>query len=332
MKTLQTTLNIALAAGLLAAGVLAGCKSDSNPTTTVDPSADVTLAAPPAGQGIQVVIGPFTVPAGTEVQKNFYQKLPTTEDIYVNKIEFKFNPGSHHFNVFKSDTVNLKDTIVDSFSALEWEKWDMVCASQRSDYVWQLPPGVAIKLSAAAQMDFQTHYVNAGTQSTPSGRGKAIINFWTIDKSQVTNTVGAVFSNNKTIDIPPHTSATYCKVVKTIDHDVSLLLMTGHFHSRGKTFTVGHWDGTKLKDTIYHSNAWSDPPILQFPTPLLLRANDSIAYITTYENNTDAEIKFGPHVEVEEHANLFTFYYPGPVGSKAIYDFTGGFLMESHPI
>lgn len=331
MKTLRITLNIAMAAGVLVAGALAGCKSD-NPATPTDPSADVTLAPPPAGQGIQVVVGPFDIPAGTEVQRNYYQKLPTTEDIYVNKIEFKFNPGSHHFNVFKSDTVNLRDTALDSFGAFQFESWDMVAASQKNDFVWQLPPGVAVKLNAHAQMDFQTHYVNAGTQKTPSGRGKGIVNFWTIDKSQVTNTVGAIFSNNRTIDIKPHTSATYCKVVKAIDHDVSLLLMTGHFHSRGKTFTVGHWNGTKLTDTLYNSGNWSDPPILQFPTPILLRANDSLAYITTYENPTDTEIKFGPHVEIEEHANLFTFYYPGPVTGKAIYDFNGGFMVESHPI
>ena len=118
--------------------------------------------------------------------------------------------------------------------------------------------------------------------------------------------------------------------MKPFDRDVQLLLMTGHFHSRGKTFTVGHWDGTKLTDTIYHSGNWDEPPILQFPTPLAIRAGDSIAYFTTYENRTEDVIKFGPHVEYEEHANLFTFYYPAPPGAKAVYDFTGGFLVETH--
>jgi hypothetical protein len=307
-----------------------GCSDE--PTTPTDPNADVTLAAPPAGQGLQVVVGPFEVPSGEEVQKNYYQKLPNDEDIYVTKIEFKFNTGSHHLNIFKSDSVLVEDHVENSFSALQFESWDMVAASQKGSFTWTLPPGVAIKLKAHQQMDFQTHYVNAGTQATPNGRGKAIVNFWTTDKANVTNVVGAVFSNNKTVVIPAHTAATFCKVVKPFDHDVNLLLMTGHFHSRGKQFIVGHWNGTKLTDTIYQSTAWDEPPILQFPQPLAIKAGDSLAYITTYENRTDKEIKFGPHVEIEEHANLFTFYYPGPASGKAVYDFLGGMLMESHGI
>ncbi|MDB5035589.1 MAG: uncharacterized protein JWQ98_2830 [Chlorobi bacterium] len=325
--------SIPLVAGAMLAGsLLYGCKDTATTPVTVDPNADVTMTAPPAGKGIQVVIGPFDVPSGQEVQKNFYQKLPIDSDIYITKVEFKFNSGSHHLNIFKSDTTNVPDGVVDSFSALQFESWDMVAASQKGEYVWTLPPGTAIKLKAHQQMDFQTHYVNAGTQSTPNGRGKAIVNFWTTDKSNVTSLVGAVFSNNKALDLKPHTAQTYCKVMKPFDHDVSLLLMTGHFHSRGKTFIVGHWDGTKLTDTIYQSSAWSDPPILQFATPLTVKAGDSIAYITTYENRTDNEIKFGPHVEIEEHANLFTFYYPGPATGKAVYDFTGGFLMKTENI
>lgn len=311
----------------------AGCGDDVEPNPT-DTTGDVTLAAPPSGQGFQVVIGPFDAPAGTEVQKNYYQKLPNNEDIYVTKIELKFNPGSHHLNIFKSDSILVEDHVEDSFNAIAWESWDMVAASQRGDLTWQLPPGVAIKLNAHQQMNFQTHYVNAATQATPNNRGKVIVNFYTTDKSNVTSLVGAQFSNNKTIKIPANTAATYCKVIKPFDHDVQLLLMTGHFHSRGKTFTVGHWDGAnnRLSDTIYHSDNWGDPPVMQFANPLTIHAGDSIAYITTYENHLDTEVKFGPHVEYEEHANLFTFFYPGPANGKAIYDFAGGVLMESHPL
>jgi hypothetical protein len=326
MQTLRRTAMVLAAAATCLA---AGCSDD--PATPSTGNGDVTLAAPPAGQGYQVVIGPFDVPSGEEVQKNYYQKMPNDEDIYVTKIEFRFNSGSHHLNIFKSDSILVDDHVENTFNALQWESWDMVAASQKGEYTWTLPPGVAIKMKAHQQMDFQTHYVNAGTQATPTGRGKAIVNFWTTDKKNVTSLVGAEFSNNKTIMIPAYTAATFCKTVKPLDHEVKILLMTGHFHSRGKTFTVGHWDGTKLTDTIYTSAAWSDPPILQFTTPLTLPKGDSLAFITTYENRSGTDIKFGPHVEYEEHANLFTFFYPSENG-KATYDFNGGFMVESHSL
>lgn len=331
MKFLPQARHFAILAAAAIACTSWGCSSD-DPAAPGDSTADVTLAPPPAGQGFQVAIGPFDAPAGEEVQKNYYQKLPITEDVYVTKIEFKFNTGSHHMNIFKSDSINVPDHVENTFNAIAWESWDMVAASQKGDFTWTLPAGVAIKLNAAQQMIFQTHYVNAGTQKTPNGRGKVMVNFWTTDKKNVTSVVGAVFSNNRVVKIPPFTSATYCKVIPPFKQDVKMLLMTGHFHSRGKTFTVGHWDGTKLIDTIYQSPNWDEPPILQFPTPLTIKAGDSLAYITTFENKTEDEIKFGPHVEYEEHANLFAFYYPGPADGKAIYDFVGGVLMESHRI
>lgn len=312
-------------------GVLSGCSDD--PADPGTGSQDVVLAPPPAGQGFQVSIGPFDVPSGTEIQRNHYLKLPNDTVIYVTKIEFRYNEGSHHFNLFKSDSADVPDHVEETFSAIQWEKWDMVAASQKGDFTWTLPPGVAIRLNARQQMDFQTHYVNAGTQSTPTGRGKVIVNFWTTDPSNVTSVVGAVFNNNNLVNLPPRTSTTYCKVVTPFDHDVFIMIMTGHFHSRGKTFTVGHWDGTKLADTIYTSQTWAEPPVTQFATPLRIAAGDSLAYVTTYENRSYEDIvKFGPHVENEEHCNLFIFYYPGPPNGKAIYDISPGFIMESHPI
>lgn len=330
IKQIARTSKALLAALALGTLLTLGCSdSTTNPT---DPNADVTLAAPPAGEGLQVVIGPFDIPAGQEVQRNYYQKLPNDSDIYVTKIEIKYNTGSHHLNIFKNDSLLVADHMEESFNAIDFATWDMVAASQKGDLTWSLPPGVAIKLTARQQMNFQTHYVNAATQGTPTGRGKVIVNFWTTDKKNVTSIVGALFSNNRILKIPPHTSQTYGKVVKALGTDVNLLLMTGHFHSRGKAFTVGHWDGTKLTDTIYHSGNWDEPPVTHFSPVYTLAANDSLAYITTFENRTNAEIKFGGHVEIEEHANLFTFYYPAPPNGKAVYDFTGGFLMESHPL
>ncbi len=323
---------------LVGALVAVNCKSTTAPVT--DTSGDVTLAAPPAGEGFQIVLGPFDVPAGQEVQNNFYMKLPVDTDVYITKVEFKFNPGSHHCTIFKSDTADIPNDpgqpyhLESNFNALQWDSWDMVCASQVDSFTWTLPPGVAIHLKGRQQLDIQSHYVNASTQQTANGHGKVIVNFWTTPKSNVTSLVGAVFSNNKKIDLMPHTGATYLKVVNAWPAAANLILMTGHFHSRGKSFVVGHWDSPnhRLRDTIYSNQTWDEPPVTPVVPTLAVSPGDSLAYVCSYENRTDNEIKFGGHVETEEHANLFLFYYPGPADSKAIYDFSGGELVEEHPL
>ena len=292
------------------------CKS-TNPTTP-DASLDVQLAPPPAGAGLQIVIDPFTVPSGQEITRNYYMKLPSAVDIYITKVEIVYNTGSHHCNVFKTDTIDVPDHVEETFNAIQWESWDMVFASQRANLNWQLPPGIAIPLKAHQQIDVQTHYVNANTQQTSNGRGKVIINLWTMPKDSVQSYLGTLFANNRSIKIPPHSDTTFMKVVRSIPWDVNILLLTGHFHSRGKLFTVKQ---LSTGNEVYRNGEWVDPPIQFYNPPLQLRANEQIAYWTEYYNATNDTIKFGPHVETQEHSNLFMFFYPGPPDGKAIYDF-----------
>jgi hypothetical protein len=316
---------LALCAALLACGD--DGSNPSGPSTGADGS--VSLAAPPAGQGIQVVIGPFEVPTGQEVQKNYYQKLPNTEDIYVTKIELTYNIGSHHLNIFKSDDLDVPDRVEDSFSAIAWESWDMIAASQRESLTWTLPPGTAIRLKARQQMNFQTHYVNALTQKTTTGVGKAIINFYTTDKAAVKNLIGAVFANNRKVELPPHSESTFRKVVVPFTQDAKILWMTGHFHGWGKSFVVNRWDGTKAGEEVYRNTTWAEPPVKFYDPPLEVKAGESLVYTTTHVNGTDNIVKFGPRVETDEHANLFIFYTPSADESKSIYDFTGGELVST---
>lgn len=326
---------LCLPALTLCAALLWSCgdDNDSNPSgPSVGADGSVSLAAPAAGQGIQVVIGPFDVPSGQEVQRNYYQKLPIDQDIYVTKIELTYNVGSHHLNIFKSDDLDLADRVEDSFSAIAWESWDMIVASQRESLTWTLPPGTAIHLKAHQQMNFQTHYVNAITQKTSTGTGKAVINFYTTDKSKVTNLIGAVFANNRKVELPPHSESTFRKVVVPFTQDAEILWMTGHFHGWGKSFVVNRWDGTTAGEEVYRNSTWAEPPVKFYDPPLKVKAGESLVYTTTHVNGTDNIVKFGPHVETDEHANLFVFYTPSANASKSVYDFTGGEVVSSTTI
>jgi hypothetical protein len=37
-----------------------------------------------------------------------------------------------------------------------------------------------------------------------------------------------------------------------------------------------------------------------------------------FVNNTNRTITFGPHVETEEHANVFIYFYPGPEDGRTL--------------
>jgi hypothetical protein len=306
-------------------GDLTPLPTPDNTNIPIDPNfdvnGDVQLAPPPPGEGIQMEIQPFIVPQGTEIQRNYYMKFPSDVDVDIQKMEFAFNPGSHHLNIFKSDSEDLPEgSFTETYDAVAWEKWYLVVDSQNGSLGWKLPEGVAIHLNAHQQLNLQIHYVNVDAQRTRNGRGKVLVNWWFAKPGTVKSTMGAMFAQNRTINLPPHAFSTYTKTVK-FPYDVTVLAMTGHFHSRGKEFIVNQWDGTNVNNEVYRSLAWGDPPFKIYDQPFGIKAGEGLSYTTTYFNDTDKPIKFGAHVDTEEHSNLFVFFYPAPPDGKALYDF-----------
>jgi hypothetical protein len=309
---------------------LAGASTACQPSTPVSPANTTTanyLPAPAAGEGVQLTIGPFDVPAGTEVQKNFFLKLPVDQDVAIKRIQIAYPIGSHHCNIFKCDTQTFPDHVEDSFDAVPYEIFDMFAAAQTGALDWTLPEGVVIKLKKQQQLIVQTHWVNAATQKTPGGKGEVKINFWFAKPEEAKMTMGMLFAINKNLDIQPHTSASFTKKIDLaklgINKDVKIAAMTGHFHSRGKAFDVSRYDGDVKGESVYRSENWDEPPFKRYDTPLDLKAGQKLLYTSTFQNDSDMVIKFGPHVENQEHSNLFMYFYPGPDNGKSLYDVDG---------
>lgn len=315
---------------LAAALFLAACQAPATtptPATSAAPAASaVNLAAPPAGEGVQITIGPFDVPAGQEVQNNFYLKLPYDQDVMVERIQVAYPTGSHHLNLFKSEEAR-PDGVEATFAAVDYQKYQMFAASQTGAMDWKLPAGVGIPFKKQQQLLFQTHWVNATTQKTPSGKGEAKVNLWFAKPGTATTNLGMAFIINKNLDILPKTETKSKKIVdfkrQGYDKDVEILAMTGHFHSRGKAFEVNRYDGTSPGAELYRSDNWDEPPFTRFEKPLAYKAGEKLLYTATFVNNSDMVIKFGPQVEIQEHSNLFMYFTPGPADGKAIYDVDG---------
>ncbi|HEY9723523.1 MAG TPA: hypothetical protein V6D47_16040, partial [Oscillatoriaceae cyanobacterium] len=283
------------------------------------------LAPPPEGQGVQLTIPAFDVPYLTEVQKDFYMKLPVDHDVMINRIQFSYPEGCHHCTLFKTDDLNVPDHVEDTFDAIAYQNYAMVAGAQAGELDWKLPDGVGEPMHAHEQLCLQVHFVNALTQKTPGGKGWVKINLWFADPKAITSDLGSYFGINQNLDILPHTTATYSKDVDLsqfgVKDDVKIIAMTGHFHSRGRTFLINRInpDGS-LGQELYRSENWDEPPFRLYDPPITLKAGEKLRYTTTYVNNSDITITFGPHVETQEHSNLFMYFYPGPADGKPIND------------
>jgi hypothetical protein len=307
---------------LVAAGCSKHSSNDSSPAPAASSpspapvSATRELVLPKPAHGIQIGTPEFEVPAGTERQWCYYFKLPSDVDLDVVRFEVRYLAGSHHMNLFQTDK-DAPDHDEDCFARMPFTSpedprgVDLVVGSQSENLDWQLPAGVAFKLKAHRQLVLQIHYVNAGTQKTPSGHGKVLINLVTEpDPSKITAHMGTMFANNVNIHIPPRSSrsfSTTCGLPKA----VKLAALTGHFHSRGKVFSVNLApNGADATEEIYRSRAWDEPPFRVLSEPIDIPAGGGLYYTCDFQNRTDLDVKFGPRVDTDEHCNLFAYFYP----------------------
>ncbi len=98
---------VTLLGALCAVGAL-GCGSSESPAASHAP-ANGLLDPPAKTQGFQLEAAPFEVPAGTEQQMCFFAEVPSDTDVYVNHITLAQEPGSHHLNVFRVNTIKDLD-------------------------------------------------------------------------------------------------------------------------------------------------------------------------------------------------------------------------------
>jgi hypothetical protein len=313
------------------AWVTVGCgPSDPGVPLPDDGAPNDVVLAPPASptQGWQLGTQSFSLDPGQELQQCFFFEVPYDEPTYVKSIQIAQNPGTHHMNIFRVRTVHELDgvdgtKIVDGpcWKATNWADWPLVVNSQNEGNVaMNLPEGVAHRFEPHEKIMLQTHYVNATTQVTP-GLGKVLVNFHRAAPSEVRDELGTAFATNQNLRICPgeasKTFETTCRFAK--DRPVTIFGANGHFHSRGRRFTMSVFDPNESepKDPFYESTSW-DEPFLASNVGAAVPAQGGIRYTCEFSVGPNdcgdpadgCCFTFGGKVEFQEHCNAFVYYYP----------------------
>jgi hypothetical protein len=292
------------------------------------PKPEVSLAAPPSGQGFQFQTGGFAVPQGTETQRCYFFAVPGTPDqeVWVNHYQLAQNQGSHHVNIFRVNTiVNLSgqpgDVVVDGqcWTSSNWSDWPLVVNSQddAESVDWTLPAGVGAKFHGGDLLMMQVHFVNATTQKTPR-EGLAFANFWTMT-TPPPNELGTIFATNQNIRICPGDTDKSFEARCTFQSEgITVVAANGHFHSRGIDFQIAPVDSSgDVGSMFYHSTTWNEPPMVR-GLDVQIGAGGGIDYRCAYtapanscgDPKDNCCFTFGGHVETQEHCNAFVYYYP----------------------
>ena len=269
-----------------------------------------TIELPRPGHGVQLHVTSPPVPKGKEETGCHYFKLPSDVDFDVNRFQIAVSGGSHHIHLYRAydSTLDLPDGFEVCNHAVDFDMWELVVATQLRHSDWELPAGVGYHFHAGEQLLMQTHFVNVGSLETV-GEGQAVMNLNAAEPGSVTQYAGAIFGQDKDVDVPPHSTPTAAAEC-VFPNAINLMAETGHYHFRGRHFKTFLWDDGQRGEQIYDYVGYNDPPFTLHDPAIPFAAGQGIQWECYWENNTDNEYKFGPFTDTNEHCNWFAFYYP----------------------
>jgi hypothetical protein len=341
----------------LVLGVACG-DGEGPPPATMTPG--WTLDELSAQQGFQFRLPDFDVPSGHEEQSCYFLRVPDLadgEDFWIDRIKMATSVGSHHLNIFRVRTIVGLDPAAGApiqigpydgtviyghddyrhspcWASANWADWPLVANTQsplaQGPYTdWQLPTDVAIRFTPGEWLMVQPHYVNGSAQPTQAG-ARVGINFYR-SRNPAPTEMGTLFATQQSIRICRSRPRPQFSGVCRVPSAVTVTAANGHFHSRGRQFSMFVWDGHSTDqppatDQFYDSAAWDNPP-METGIDRAVPADGGIWWNCSYQwrepANGCAEVDakdpdqagdccyvFGGNTDVGEHCNAFVYYYP----------------------
>jgi hypothetical protein len=295
---------------------------DDGRSLAVADGGDDAVALDPPQHGVQIQVTARAIPEGSEETACHYLKLDSDVDFDVDHIQMAVSGGSHHIHLYRpfDSDHRLPDGSEVCNTAVDFDVWELVAATQLPRSDWQLPQGVAYHFRAGEQLLVQTHFVNVGSLST-SGEGHVKINLNEAPAGSVQHYGGSLFGQDRDVLVPARSRTTLYADCE-FPNPITLMAMTGHYHFRGRVFTTQRLapDGTPGEE-IYRHQGYDDPLFLTYdgPTAPRFEPGEGLRWSCTWDNPTDMDFEFGPFTDTNEHCNLFAFYYPAQGRSEATY-------------
>lgn len=303
-------------AGAPKTGTVVDEKLLDDTTPSYVPAAFAPLAAPAPGMGFQLKLDPFQVAPNFEREFFVRKLIGNTQDVYVNRIQLKSRPNSHHLVIYDFRNKNTlpplnqirdlryPDNSLNPVTVLQMANHVFLGGGSDANQDFVLPTGTALKIPANASVDLNPHYFN---RTALPLTGENYVNLYTVDPAQVKNVVQTLDLGNQEIDLPPNTRKTVTKSW-TFNQARTVVLLTSHYHRLGEKFMIKIKGGTRDGQVIYESTDWEHPLIKPFTPGLRLEKGEGLTSEITYHNTTAKTVKFGLTSQ-DEMGIIFGYYY-----------------------
>ena len=276
----------------------------------------VPLDIPSASEGFQLGIEPFTVSPNTEREVFLSRATPNTADVFVNKIEMRGRPNSHHFVLYGFQSTSFlptPNTVRDLYNANG--SFNISTYAQMQNHIFlgggtdvnstfTFPEGVALKIPPGTQVDLNAHYFN---KQTAALTGENYVNLYTVAQAKVVKEAQTINFGNYNFSIPANQRKTISADF-TFKKDVTVITLTSHFHKMGEKFIIKILGGARNGEVVYENSDWQHPLMLTLTNPIQLKAGEGLTSVVTYNNTNATAVNFGFTSEDEMNI-IFGYYY-----------------------
>jgi hypothetical protein len=288
-------------------------------TTRLDNTRFEALAPPPAGQGFQLKLDPFTIDPKFEREFFVYKRLGNIAAAYVNRFEIKMRANSHHFILydFNNQLPAASRPAFNTVRDIRSQTGDLIyrnmlpmafhvflIGSQSPNFSYAFPPGTALYLPPDMAFDMNSHYVN---KSFSEITGEVNVNLHTIPPAEVKNVVQAFNLANQNLELPANQRTIATKTF-TMTKKTFVVALTSHTHQLGEKFVIKISGGARSGEVVYTNTDWHHPPMITFNPPLVLSPGEGLTSEITYRNTSAATVRFGLTSQ-DEMGIIFGYYY-----------------------
>ncbi len=276
----------------------------------------VPLTAPLPTEGFQLKIDPFIVNTNTEREVFMSRITPNTSTIYVNKFTMQGRANSHHFVLYGFQNTSLQppansfrdlynpDGSINATTFTQMQNHIFLGGGTDVNQTYTFPTGIALKVPASTSWDLNAHYFN---KQVGGLTGENYLNVYTVPQSAVVKEAQSINFSNYNFSIAASTRTTITTNY-TFTQSATVFMLTSHFHKMGEKFQIKIFGGTRNGELVYENLDWEHPKVINFPTPIVLKAGEGLTSVVTYNNTSNKVISFGLTSENEMNI-IFGYYY-----------------------
>jgi hypothetical protein len=295
--------------------LISACEKAIDYNTADIPNDFAPLAKPATGEGYQMHIPAFPIPANFE--REWFMRVPlgNTEDIYVTSFEAKMRNGTHHLIAYAFEDENAPN--LPKIGVMRDQNNPNGTLNFRSNMVnmrygfgaptaeskFSFPDGYAIKVKAGASFDMNSHYFN---KTEKMRFGEVYVNFYTTPKEKVKKVLTDLFwSNYDAITLAPNSEKVMTQKY-SFEKKTRIHQLTSHTHKRGTRYEIRINGGARDGEVVYVSEDWEHPPVINYTQPFILNKGEGLTSVVTFKNDSSRTI--GDGVTSEDEMNIIIGY------------------------